>query len=310
MGYGILSAINRLVYWLRDFFRSVSLLFALRNHPGFYRRKTDTAAEPVAVKPVRRRPKPAWVKQEVIRLKAHMIHDGGRRIADIFNRLHAVKDRMTVGKTYVCDTIRKHQYEIHVLRKKIKIKKPKPLPKNLIWSLDLTQVQDTEKRLHTLFGIMDAGTRACLSLRGIPTKASIVLLRVLLDAIEQYGKPRSVRTDNEAVFVSRLFRFGLWLLNIKHQRTEVCCPWQNGRIERFFGTLKQALKRYAIMNALRLQDDLVVFRFCYNHIRPHQNLGGRTPAEVWNRTEPNGKGKNVYFDAWDGALTGFYIPPS
>ncbi|NIP27488.1 MAG: DDE-type integrase/transposase/recombinase, partial [Phycisphaerae bacterium] len=68
-------------------------------------------------------------------------------------------------------------------------------------------------------------------------------LRHLLDAIERYGKPKFLRTDNETVFTSRLFRFGLWLLGIKHQRTDKGCPWMNGRVERFFGTLKQKLSQ-------------------------------------------------------------------
>ena len=64
-----------------------------------------------------------------------------------------------------------------------------------------------------------------MSLRQISGKASITLLCVLCDAVEHYGKPRAIRTDNEAVFTSRIFRFGLWLLGIKHQRTEKHCPW-------------------------------------------------------------------------------------
>jgi transposase InsO family protein len=28
---------------------------------------------------------------------------------------------------------------------------------------------------------------------------------------------------------------------LEHQRAEARCPWQNGRIERFFGTLKDTL---------------------------------------------------------------------
>ena len=34
-----------------------------------------------------------------------------------------------------------------------------------------------------------------------------------------------------------------WALGIRHQRTEPHCPWQNGRVERFFGTLKASLDR-------------------------------------------------------------------
>lgn len=170
-------------------------------------------------------------------------------------------------------------------------------------------MSDDEKQLHTLFGVIDAGSRACLHLKQVPTKASIMLLRCLLDTIEHYGKPGIVRTDNESVFVSRLFQFGLWLLGIKHQRTEVCCPWQNGKIERFFGTLKDRLKHYTL-SAEQLATNLALFRLWYNHARPHQHLNGRTPAEAWNREQPNPKGRHFYFEAWDGELTGLYLPPT
>jgi transposase InsO family protein len=53
------------------------------------------------------------------------------------------------------------------------------------------------------------------------------LILKLIEAIKRYGKPRIVRTDNEAVFTSKVFRFAL--LGIRHQRTDPGCPWQNGR---------------------------------------------------------------------------------
>ncbi|MDR2581667.1 MAG: hypothetical protein LBC85_11845, partial [Fibromonadaceae bacterium] len=73
------------------------------------------------------------------------------------------------------------------------------------------------------------------SLQAIGGKASIVLLRILLDVIEKFGKPKVIRTDNESVFTSRLFRFALWLLGIRHQRIMLHCPWQNGRVESIWG---------------------------------------------------------------------------
>jgi transposase InsO family protein len=35
-------------------------------------------------------------------------------------------------------------------------------------------------------------------------------------------------------------------LDIRHQRSDVACPWQNGRIKRFFGTLKQSLDMWEV----------------------------------------------------------------
>lgn len=113
-----------------------------------------------------------------------------------------------------------------------------------------------------------------------------------------------IRTDNEAIFTSRTFRTGLALMGIRHQRTQVACPWQNGRIERFFGTLKNKLDRWIVKDAAQLDTSLRLFRFWYNHVRPHRHLDGATPAEVWSRP---GKGRRheQWFEAWDGLLTGY-----
>ncbi|HMS85984.1 MAG TPA: integrase core domain-containing protein [Nitrospira sp.] len=83
------------------------------------------------------------------------------------------------------------------------------------------------------------------------------------------------------MFVSRLFRWGLWLLGIRHQRTEPGCPWQNGRVERFIGTVKRALATEPIADGRDFTDALWDVRIWYNHDRPHDHLWGRTPAEVW-----------------------------
>lgn len=77
----------------------------------------------------------------------------------------------------------------------------------------------------------------------------------------------------------------LWLLNIKHQCVDKGCPWQNGRIERFFGTLKNKLNHWEVDFFEQLNNALVPFWFWYNHVRPHQHLQGRIPAEVWQGTD-------------------------
>ena len=111
------------------------------------------------------------------------------------------------------------------------------------------------------------------------------------------------------MFTSRLFRWTLALLGIRHQRIEPHCPWQNGRVERFFGTLKAKLDRWAVEGIEQLEPALDDFLDWYNHVRPHQHLGGRTPAEVWTGANPYvTAAKSVrYFSAWDGMLTGFYL---
>lgn len=255
--------------------------------------------------------KPEWVKKEVIRLKALMPNDGHRKIAFTFNRLHADKREMTVGRTFVSYTIRNHHYEIQVLRRKLKHKRPRAVPKHLIWGIDLTGKTISKEKQHAIVGVIEHQSRACLILSALIDKSTIALLRILLDLMEQYQKPKIIRTDNEAIFTSRLFMLVLWLLRIKHQRIEVACPWQNGKTERFFGTLKEKLNQWELGSFTELNHSLSLFRFWYNHIRPHQYLEGLTPAEVW-QGKTNYKRKNnkaFWFETWDGLLTGYYLPP-
>lgn len=263
----------------------------------------------VYTKSIRRQPKPQWVRKEIIRLKAFMPDKGCRSIAVTFNRLYSEKRNMTVGKTFVANVIKTHRYAILQLRKRIKHQTPRPLPKNLIWGMDLTQVSDQQNQNHLALGIIDSGSRACLTLRNLKSKASVTLLRCLLDAIEHYGQPKYLRTDNEPVFTSRLFRFGLFLLGIKHQRTDTHCPWQNGKVERFFGTLKNKIRQYPPLDFEHCCLQLKEFRLWYNHVRPHQNIGGYTPAEAWSKTKPKSNGKHFYCSAWNGVLSGIYQPP-
>jgi transposase InsO family protein len=153
-----------------------------------------------AALPCLRPRKPDWAVEEVIRLKALMSDAGCRRIADTFNRLHAARHRTTVSKTWVAVTVRRHRLEIEERRREWKRRIPSPMPANRIWGIDLTGKMDSAGVVHPILGIVDHGSRLAVSLRLLPDKATIAILRALLDAIERFGKPRAVRTDNEAVF--------------------------------------------------------------------------------------------------------------
>ncbi|OGT05608.1 MAG: hypothetical protein A2143_03225 [Gallionellales bacterium RBG_16_57_15] len=251
--------------------------------------------------------KPEWLKHEIIRLKAIMPQAGCRTIADICNRRFAVSRNITVGKTWAHQILQQHQYEIQNLRRNLKHAKPKNVLRNFIWGIDLTGKTDTNGKLHALFGILDHGSRVLLHLQALHDKTSHTLLACLSEIIRTYGKPKIIRTDNEAIFTSRIFRRGLKLLGIRHQRTDPGCPWQNGRIERFFGTLKQKLDQWQVPNFAQLNRDLSVFSYWYNRIRPHQNLNGKTPAETWSGINPFAKPpkQEYWFEAWDGLLAGY-----
>lgn len=140
---------------------------------------------------------------------------------------------------------------------------------------------DTDGRAHLALAILDHASRARLRLQWLADKSSMTLIQELIEAVKRYGRLTFVRTDNEAVLVSRVFRFGLWFLGIRQQRIERGCPWKNGRVERFIGTVKRELRQDVLTGDRDLEFKLTSIRYWYNHERPHDHLHGRTPAEVW-----------------------------
>ena len=83
----------------------------------------------------------------------------------------------------------------------------------------------------------------------------------------------------------------------------------NGRVERFFGTLKEKLAQHVIQSCQQLDRDLASFLRWYHYVRPHHHLNGKTPMEALTGKRANGRGDAFYFNQWDGLLTGFYLPP-
>ena len=225
----------------------------------------------------------------------------------MFNRRFAHR-RVSVGKSFVATVLRQSGAEVVRLRREYKHRMPRPIPCNRIWAMDLTGKADLSGRQRMILGVVDHGARACLRLSDLADKRSATILRELCSAFRRFGLPARIRVDNEACFNSHLMKATMALLGITLQTTEPHCPWQNGRIQRFFGTLKRHLDRIAIVDGDDLRHKLVEFRCWYNHARPHQHLGGHTPAEVWGGKRKSTRGPK-FVSIWDGAITGWWFPP-
>ena len=81
------------------------------------------------------------------------------------------------------------------------------------------------------------------------------------------------------MLASQLFRLGLWTLNIRQQRIQPGCPWQNERGERFIGTVTQELMQEPVEDGNELITVLKEICTWYNHERLDDQLRRRTPAE-------------------------------
>lgn len=283
---------------------------ALANEAAQADQNQPAALDTPAAKPYRVNRKPAWAIAEVLRFKAHMQKQGCGKVADAFNQKHG--PTCTVSKSLVSEVLKRNQYALWCLQREIKNKKPTPCAVNAVWAMDLTFQVDAQHQQQTVLGIIDHGSRALLCLQTLASKSSWMLLGQLCLAIGRYGKPKAVRTDNERVFTSGLFNLFFTMAGTKHQRTQLHSPWQNGRIERLFGTLKPLLKQLVIPGQVALQMALDEFKLFYNHCRTHQNLDGLTPAQVWNKTtwadlKQNPPKEITLVHALDGMCVGYHI---
>lgn len=172
-----------------------------------------------------------------------------------------------------------------------------------------------ERQPACVLGVIDQGSRVLLRLVRLPRKCAWTLLGHLCLTIAEYGKPQTLRSDNECMFVGRLWKVALKRVGIGHERIQLASPWQNGRIERCFATLKAALRSFTahagpIANAAAMQQALDEFRCFYNHVRVHQALGGRTPAQAWKgeaAIDPNEGHHGHWVHALQGALIGYHV---
>lgn len=258
-------------------------------------------------------PKPAWVREEILRLKRQMPDAGCRGIEFVFNRCFALARGLTVGKTYVARVFSAQRYEVQRRRRRMKKEGPQVWPHNARWGLDLTSLRGHHGRRYWILGIIEYRSRAMLLLIALVRKTAAVLASALAKAFESLGPPQSLVTDNEGPFRSGLWKRLLARFSVRHRRIAPYSPWQNGRIERFFGTLKPRLKQRGVRDRGELQHDLDIFRHWYNRIRPHQALRiaiwngaarlNLTPAEAWHRAA--GRECGVWFEAWNGILRGY-----
>jgi transposase InsO family protein len=105
----------------------------------------------------------------------------------------------------------------------------------------------------------------------------------LCTALDNNGgkKPRVLYTDNGRMFIATTFEDFLKQKIIFHHRTDKGSPWQNGKVERLFGTLFRewiAYRRYMIPESL--SESLEEFRQWFNNEREIQKLGYRTPMQI------------------------------
>ncbi len=164
---------------------------------------------------------------------------------------------------------------------------------NTVWSVDFKgwwRTGDGE-RCEPLT-VRDAFSRfvlACMAMSNTqyePTRAAFELL------FRKYGIPDAIQMDNGTPFICAQARAGLtrlsawWVvMGIRIVRSRPGCPQDNGGHERMHRDMSEDVEAFAAETFSEQQRALDRWRQEFNHVRPHEALSGKTPAEVYKPTE-------------------------
>jgi transposase InsO family protein len=135
--------------------------------------------------------------------------------------------------------------------------------------------------------ITDAFSRYLICCQIVPKTNTVHVEALFHAAFREYGLPLVIHTDNGAPFASRapggLSRLSMnWVkLGILPERSRPACPQDNPTHERMHGTLKQSTLQPPAATPAKQQVVFDHFLHEFGHERPHDGLGGATPASVY-----------------------------
>jgi transposase InsO family protein len=128
-----------------------------------------------------------------------------------------------------------------------------------------------------LLPVIDDCSRYCIGYRKFKTLTTVIVTSYLEDLFKIHGVPRELLTDNGVEYggTSKNSEFDKWCKKwgIKHLRSRIHKPTTTGKIERHHLTYKNEISY--------CNNDIELFRYRYNQVRPHRSLHMKTPAEVY-----------------------------
>jgi transposase InsO family protein len=163
---------------------------------------------------------------------------------------------------------------------------------NDVWTVDFKGWwYTTERERCEPLTVRDAYSRFILGSTILDDARTESVRRAFERIFEQYGLPRTIRSDNGTPFATTSAPMGLsrlsawWLaLGIDLDRIDPGCPYQNGAHERMHRDMANELERRIDGDLVRHQAALQAWRNTYNHERPHEALGMRCPAQVYEHS--------------------------
>jgi putative transposase len=149
---------------------------------------------------------------------------------------------------------------------------PFPTRPNVIWVSDFTYIP-FHGRVVYLATVMDVFDRNVVGWGLLTTHAVQLPLLALMDAVEKYGRPIVLHSDQGSEYKSKIYTGFAISLGVQPSMSHKGSPWENGFQESFYSQFKVDLgdpNRYRTLGELAVAIYLQLYY--YNHKRIHTSL--------------------------------------
>jgi transposase InsO family protein len=164
---------------------------------------------------------------------------------------------------------------------------------NHVWSYDFVFDGTDDGRTLKFLTVVDEFTRLGLAIgcrRGFTSREVIA---VLMDLVEQWGRPICMRSDNGGEFIAAAVQRWLRERLVGTHFIDPGSPWQNPYNESFNSIFRiTCLNRWSFATQAEARVVTRDWQHEYNTIRPHGSLAGRTPIRFfkdWQAQHPETK---------------------
>jgi len=203
-------------------------------------------------------------------------------------KIISLRNKTGWGENKIADFVNVSSWSVNKILNKHKLTEPTKQKKKRIKYIrfqrkhpnSLWQIDHSEKKIKNkwVISVIDDCSRKSLAFVPVNSVTTDVVINVIDNLIETYGKPKQILTDNGSAYGSKSkhsrFDRKLRKRGIKHIRGTVHSPTTQGKVERLFQTFK---REFPFCN-----NDVELFKMRYNHFRPHTSLNKKTPDEIYN----------------------------
>ena len=232
---------------------------------------------------------PDKIVDSILELKEKYKHWGAKKIRQLM--FNAIPEKDVPSVPTVHKILKKHG----LVKPQKRLRRVKPVypifdPENCneVWSADYKGkfLMGNKIYCHPLT-IADSKSRFVFTAKGHYQENFKSAKAEFTKVFRKYGVPKQIHTDNGSPFgsvraIQRFTRLSYWFieLGITPVFSDPAHPEQNGRHERMHRDLKAACAKPSAYNLKAQQRRLNQFVKEYNHVRPHEALGMKTPSDV------------------------------